>query len=50
MLNRCISGEQFGFLPGRQIHDVVGVIQEGMHTMHSKSIKDVMLKIDLSKS
>ena len=50
MLARCISGEQFGFLPGRQIHDAVGVIQEGMHTMHSKSIKTVMLKIDLSKA
>jgi len=50
VLGRCISGEQFGFLPGRQIHDVVGVIQEGMHTMHVKSIKAVMIKIDLSKS
>ena len=36
VLGRCISGEQFGFLPSRQIHDVVGVIQEGMHIMHSK--------------
>ena len=26
VLGRCISGEQFGFLPGRQIHDAVGVI------------------------
>ena len=26
VLGRCISGEQFGFLSGRQIHDVVGVI------------------------
>ena len=26
VLGRCISGEQFGFLPGRQIDDVVGVI------------------------
>ena len=50
VLARCISSEQFGFLPGRQIHDAVGVIQEGMHTMHRKSIKAVMLKIDLYKA
>ena len=27
VLCRYISCEQFGFLPGRQVHDVVGVIQ-----------------------
>ena len=48
VLSRCIFGEQFGFLPGRQIHDAVGVIQEGMHSMHVKSLKVVMIKIDLS--
>ena len=50
VLGRSISDEQFGFLPGRQIHDVVVVIQEGMHTMHCKSLKVVMIKIDLSKA
>ena len=45
-----ISGEQFGFLPGRQIHDVVGVIQEGLHSIQSKHLKSVVLKIDLSKA
>ena len=45
-----ISGEQFGFLPGRQIPDVVGAIQEGMHTIHCKGLKSVVLKIDLSKA
>ena len=50
VLSRYISGEQFGFLPGRQIHDAVGVIQEGMHSMHVKSLKAVMIKIDLSKA
>ena len=28
----------------------MGVIQEGMHTIHSKGLKSVVLKIDLSKS
>ena len=50
VLGRCISREQFGFLPGRQIHDDVGVIQEGIHTIHSKGLKSVMIKIDLSKA
>ena len=50
VLGRCISDEQFGFLPGRQIHDAVGVIQEGMHTVHCKSLKAIMVKVDLSKA
>ena len=49
-MGRYISAKQFGFLPGRQIHDVVGVIQEGMHTIHVKGLKFVVLKIDLSKA
>ena len=50
VLGRYISQEQFGFLPGRQIHDAVGSIQEGLHTIHVKGLKYVLLKIDLSKS
>ena len=50
VLGQYISSEQFGFLPNRQIHDDVGVLQEGMHTIHSKGIKLVVLKICLSKS
>ena len=50
VLGQYISCEQFGFLLGRQIHDVVGVIQEGMHTISSKGLKSTVLKIDLSKS
>ena len=49
-MGRYISGEQFGFLRGRQIHDAIGIIQEGMHTIHSKGLKSVVLKIALSKS
>ena len=50
VLGGYISNEQFGFFPGRQIHDAVGVIQEGMHSIHSKGSKSVVLKIDLSKA
>ena len=37
-------------MPGRQIHDAVGAIQEGIHTIHTKGLKSVVLKIDLSKA
>ena len=49
-MGRYISCEQFGFLLSRQIHDAVGVMQEGLHTIHGKHLKSVALKIDLSKS
>ena len=50
ILGRIISKEQFGFLPGRQIHEVVGIIQEDIHSIHVKGMKSVVLKIDLSKA
>ena len=50
VLGHYISCEQFGFLPGRQIHDAVGVIQEGLHTIRGKHLKSMILKIDLSKA
>ena len=50
VLGRYISQERFGFLHGRQIHDAVGSIQEGLHTIHVKGLKSVLLKIDLSKA
>ena len=50
ILGRIISNKQFGFLPGRQIHEAVGIIQEGLHTIHCKGMKSMVLKIDLSKA
>ena len=50
LLGRVISMEQFGFLPGQQIHEAVGIIQEGLHSIHVKGFKSVVLKIDLSKA
>ena len=50
ILGRFISKEQFGFLRGRQIHEAVGIIQEGLHSIHVKALKSVVLKIDLSKA
>ena len=50
ILGRLISKEQFGFLHGRQIHEAVGIIQEGLHSIHCKGMKSVVLKIYLSKA
>ena len=44
-----ITKKQFGFLEGRQIHEAIGVAQEGMRNIKTKKLKGVVLKIDLSK-
>jgi hypothetical protein len=49
-LSTSISKEQFGFLDGRQIHEAIGVAQEGLHSMKTKKLKGVVVKIDLSKA
>lgn len=50
VLSHHISEEQYGFLEGRQIHEVIGVSQEGMHSLKSHKLKGVILKIDFSKA
>ena len=45
-----ISEEQFGFLEGRQIHEAIGVAQEGLHSIKLKHLKGIVLKIYLSKA
>jgi len=42
--------EQFGFLEGRQIHEAIGVAQEGLNSIKSKQLRGAVLKIDLSKA
>jgi len=49
-LSDNISAEQFGFLEGRQIHEAIGVAQEGLHSLKTKKQKGAILKIDLSKA
>ena len=49
-LSEHISAEQFGFLEGRQIHEAIGVAQEGLHSLKTRNIKGAILKIDLFKS
>jgi len=50
ILSTNISIEQFGFLKGRQIHEAIGVAQEGLHSMKTSKIKGAVIKIDLSKA
>jgi hypothetical protein len=37
-------------LDGEQIHEAIGVAQEGLHGIKTKQIKGVVVKIDMSKS
>jgi hypothetical protein len=50
ILSKNISEQQFGFLEGRQIHEAIGIAQEGLHSMKTRKLKGAVLKIDLSKA
>jgi hypothetical protein len=50
IMSGIISEEQFGFLNNRQIHDVMSIAQEGIHSMSISKNPRVVLKIDLAKS
>jgi hypothetical protein len=45
-----ISEEQFGFLDERQIHDVVSITQEVLHSMKAKKRPGFIMKLDLEKA
>ena len=49
ILSCCICNEQFGFLEGRQIHEAIGVAQEGLHSLKTRKLKGAVVKIDLYK-
>lgn len=42
--------EQFSFLDHRQIHKAVGIAQEALHSIKSKNLKGMILKINLEKA
>eukprot|EP00253_Pinus_taeda_P026957 PITA_26957 len=50
ILSAHISLEQFSFLQNRQIHEAIGSAQELLHSMQSKKLKGMILKVDLSKA
>lgn len=49
-LAKVITQEKFSFLHHRQILDVVGVTQEGIHSIKTKKPPALVLKLDLIKS
>jgi len=50
ILSAHISPQQFSFLQNRQIHEAVGTAQELLHSVQTKKLKGMILKIDLSKA
>ena len=49
VLSKLISCEQFRVLEGRQIHESIGVAEEGLHNLKTKKLKGVVINVDLSK-
>ena len=50
ILSEIVFEEQFGFLYNRQIHDVVSLAQEAVHTIKREKQRAYALKLDLSKA
>jgi hypothetical protein len=50
ILSRALSMEQLGFLKGRQILDAIGTAQECLHSIKSKKLQSIILKLDLKKA
>jgi hypothetical protein len=50
ILSRALSDEQLGFLKGRQILDAIGTAQECIHSIKTKNLQAILLKLDLKKA
>eukprot|EP00253_Pinus_taeda_P009046 PITA_09046 len=50
ILSKHIAPQQFAFLEDRQIHEAIGSAQEALHSIWSRHLKCILLKIDLSKA
>jgi len=50
ILSEIILEEQFGFLFKHQIHDVISLAQEAMHSIITSKILSILLKMDLLKA
>lgn len=49
-MSKHIAPQQFAFLEDRQIHEAIGSAQEAIHSIWTKRLKSILLKIDLSKA
>lgn len=47
ILSKAISRDWFGFLSDKQIHKVIGVAQEGLHSIKTKKLPALVIKLDL---
>jgi len=47
LLSRALAEEQLGFLKGRQILDAIGTAQECLHSIKTKNLSAILLKLDL---
>jgi len=50
ILSKHIAPQKFAFLENRQIHEAIRSAQEALHSIWSKHLKSILLKIDLSKA
>ena len=48
-MEKIISVEQLNLLEGIKINEAIGVAQKGIHSIKTKKLKGVVIKIDLSK-
>ena len=49
-LDKAISTEQYGFLKNRKILEHMGITQEILHSIKTKKLKALVLKLDLVKA
>lgn len=49
-LSTYISPEKYRFLQDIQIHDAVETTQECMHSIHTKKMEAIVMKVDLQKA
>jgi len=50
VLSRALFADQLGFLEGHQIHNAIGTTHECIHSIKKKSLKALILKLDLQKA
>lgn len=50
LLEKIISAEQNGFVPGREIADSILIISEAVHTLRSSKKAGMIIKLDVSKA
>ena len=50
VLSNFMTKQQCHFLDNREIMDAIGVAQESLHSIKTKNLKSLVLKLDLIKA